>query len=1262
MNVIKRLNDLSRGFLAVLFTLAFFCQVAIAASSGYRTPDPRIIAKADAITAALAAAPCKENRKVLIYGISFGPHRVTIPTAKQVFTLLGENTDAFDPVVSDDLANFEAHRLKEFDAVIFANTTGDVFCRPADKAQFKALSKDEKREQLKNATRLAQNLNDYVSAGGGFMGIHAATDTLKQFPAYTDMIGGVFWQHPWGARETVTIKVEDPGHALIKGVFDKNEFQFNDEIYAFRESFARSKLHVLLSLDLTKSDKPNRPLRRTDGDYPVAWVRSHGKGRVFYCSLGHAMSTFANPSVLAFWLRGIQFATGDLPAETTPGQRQSMQSQDSARVEYDAGIPQMAFAAQELRRAFEETGKKDLQVTLTVQSDASSPEAFSIRRVGGKRIEVTGTDVTGAMYGGLEVADLLRLGLPIKDQEQRPFVKKRGIKINIPLDIRTPAFDDSGEAAQKNIQTMWDFEFWKAYLDDLARYRYNVVSLWAAHPFPNMIKLKAYPDIAVDDVYYSKAALDTTHLDAAVRLDDDTEGALSLGKKISIDAKIKYWQQVFQYAADRGIEIMMVHWNVHMHGAAGQYGITNAQDNPATIKYIRACVREMLLTYPQITGLGVCAGENDDRYLRDEYMTERFVFNAYGKAVMDVKALQPEREIRFIIRRHSTEYEDFTHAFKDYTGGTIDTSVKYAVAHMYSSRRPQEWEKRIVAEGWLEKYKVWLNLRNDDIFMHRWGSPDYAREFIKWIPHEHVAGFYMGSDTYVWGREFISKHPETAGRLEIDKHWYRDRLWGQLAYNNDQDDNYWQAVLKHRFPAVDAKLLLDAWESVSEVIPQLNRSVWSPTDGSFAAEGCRRTSGFLTLDGYHFERPAMALKRIEDAPDPQCITVTDWAKAHLKGQTLPGVAPLQVAENLDGYAQVGLTALPTLRAHMGSNVELKETLSDIESMAYLGHYYADKMRGAAKLALYREGGREQEQYLDQAVAHLEDAVAEWKAYAAVLTPQYKTQIGARANTMDWNATLKDVEKEVETIKEERDYPTVRFVNLTDGARIPEGSDLRVEIEATDGNGAPEVNLRLNGLVLHAENKTGERFIWSGASEDTLKSLKPGMVHLEAVAVDKNGLRTSREINIRVGNASQGRVGDWENKIHKVILNEGETLSTGETRNFPRLECFLTLEKDGSLALNSGTPGHSEGRIWGTNGKANRPKPHPVPFRFYIALADGQLQILREKPGRPKVIIYETKKPDDSGPYKLGITASRRLVVFRMDGNKSKIVWRSPTPD
>ena len=111
----------------------------------------------------------------------------------------------------------------------------------------------------------------------------------------------------------------------------------------------------------------------------------------------------------------------------------------AASVEYDATIPQLVFAAQELKDALKEARWENLQVTLIVKPDGSSPEAFEIRSVGPTQVEVTGSDATGAMYGGLEVADLLRLGLPIEDQKRAPFVKKRGIKFNIPLDARTPS-------------------------------------------------------------------------------------------------------------------------------------------------------------------------------------------------------------------------------------------------------------------------------------------------------------------------------------------------------------------------------------------------------------------------------------------------------------------------------------------------------------------------------------------------------------------------------------------------------------------------------------------------------------------------------------------------------------------------------------------------------------------------------------------------------------------------------------------------------
>ncbi len=912
----------------------------------------------------------------------------------------------------------------------------------------------------------------------------------------------------------------------------------------------------------------------------------------------------------------------------------------AASVEYDATIPQLVFAAQELEGALKEAGRENLQVSLIIKPDEALPEAFHIQTVGPTQIRIIGTDATGAMYGGLEVADLLRLGFPIENQERAPFIKKRGIKFNIPLDARTPSYDDTGDSAQNNIETVWDFEFWQAYLDDLARYRYNVLSLWTTHPYPSIIKLKDYPEVALDDVYRIGVDIYPHNRNKWQDVDFDQPGTLKLVKKISIEEKIAHWQRVFQYAKDRGIEIYLFHWNVFTFGATGKHGITQDQTNPVTVDYMRKSVRQALLTYPQIAGIGVTAGENADNVIKGAHSIENFIFNTYGQGIMDAQKQQPDRKIRFIFRRHVTDHHYVTDAFKNYTGGPLETSVKYAVAHIYSMRRPQEWERRIVNDGWLDNFKVWLNLRNDDIFMHRWGSPNFVREFIKEMPHDHSPGFYMGSDGYVWGREFIARNPEMSGRLEIDKHWYRFRLWGQLSYNNELHQDYWEAVLKHRFPGVDARLLYDTWESTSEIIPQLNRSVWSGTDGNFAPEGCMQRQGFLTVDDYHFDRDPMRGSGIH--------SVTEWAKAFLAEKKLKGITPLQVADNLDEYAATALKAFPALRAQMGDNVELQETLNDIESMAYLGRYYANKMRGAAKLAVFREN-RQRKQFNDDAVAHFKDAVEEWKTYAAILTPQYKTQLMARTHFMDWNHTLAEVEKEVITVQREGDFPEVRFTNLKDGARFPVGTDLRVEVNATDGDGLREVKLYLNGLILAATKPQ----VWSGSSDELLKALKPGIYHLEAVAEDKTGMFSQREIQIAVGDVSENSTADWRDEIHQVILNEGEKFMIGDVRVFPRLECYLKMHDNGKLVLRRGAPGKSGDAIWRSRSK------DPDGGLHYAAFEKGQLVTYRGTPDHPEVELWRSREVSDPGTYRFGITVSRKLAVFReVEGEKRKIIWRS----
>jgi hypothetical protein len=92
---------------------------------------------------------------------------------------------------------------------------------------------------------------------------------------------------------------------------------------------------------------------------------------------------------------------------------------------------------------------------------------------------VIGADTAGAMYGGLDIAEAIRTGtlVSLKDSEHSPHIAKRGIKFNLPLDLRTPSYSDNCSSAQANIPEMWNIDFWHELLDRMARDRFNVLTL-----------------------------------------------------------------------------------------------------------------------------------------------------------------------------------------------------------------------------------------------------------------------------------------------------------------------------------------------------------------------------------------------------------------------------------------------------------------------------------------------------------------------------------------------------------------------------------------------------------------------------------------------------------------------------------------------------------------------------------------------------------------------------------------------------------------
>jgi type 1 glutamine amidotransferase len=265
------------------------------------------------ITAALPEKPFakpQKPRKLLVFSKTNGFRHKSIPSGKIAFEEMGKKTGAFEVVISDDLENFEVEALVEFDAVCFLSTTMNVFAPHKD--QLAKMSEDEKKAAAERETRLKENLMKFIKSGRGFIGIHAATDTFYEWEEYGKMINGYFNGHPWTADTMVSIKVE-PGkeaHPLV-AMFKGRNLEFKEEIYQHKDPYDSKAVDMLLRLDTEKTDMTRGGIKRTDGDFGVAWARNWEKGRVFYCSIGHNHEMFWHPEVLSHYLAGIQWAIGD---------------------------------------------------------------------------------------------------------------------------------------------------------------------------------------------------------------------------------------------------------------------------------------------------------------------------------------------------------------------------------------------------------------------------------------------------------------------------------------------------------------------------------------------------------------------------------------------------------------------------------------------------------------------------------------------------------------------------------------------------------------------------------------------------------------------------------------------------------------------------------------------------------------------------------------------------------------------------------------
>ncbi|HTE30386.1 MAG TPA: ThuA domain-containing protein [Chryseolinea sp.] len=231
----------------------------------------------------LFSSSIRSPKKILIYthnGKGY-VHENIAASVEALKKLSKEN--GYDAQSTDDPAVFTPENMKTFSCIIFSSTNNEAF---------------ETEEQK-------QAFVNYIHGGGGFVGIHSASGSERQWPWFSAMLGGKFVRHP--ELQKFTIKVIDKKHAST--TFLGDTWAWEDECYYTNQ--LNPDIHVLLAADLTtiKDDKKVEYPGNTFGDYfPLAWYHEFEGGREFYTALGHKAEYYKDEKFLKHILGGIRWS------------------------------------------------------------------------------------------------------------------------------------------------------------------------------------------------------------------------------------------------------------------------------------------------------------------------------------------------------------------------------------------------------------------------------------------------------------------------------------------------------------------------------------------------------------------------------------------------------------------------------------------------------------------------------------------------------------------------------------------------------------------------------------------------------------------------------------------------------------------------------------------------------------------------------------------------------------------------------------------
>lgn len=643
----------------------------------------------------------------------------------------------------------------------------------------------------------------------------------------------------------------------------------------------------------------------------------------------------------------------------------------------------------------------------------AKPESFAlIPQAGSRKLLVLGSDPVGTMYGCLELAERLQMGTSLADVSpaaQSPYLEFRAT--NPFLSLPYPFTGD--------LKGWWFLseDFWRTYLDMLARARFNWVDLHGMYEikstgfpniFPYFVDSKSFPDAGIDDAQKAQ--------------------------------NLAMLRRVVTMAAERGIRIALMSysasWNVP---GAPRAPYPSTEDNLAT--YTREVIAELLRQCPDLGMIGFRIGESGQ--------SEGFYQRSYLPGIADVGLPIP-----LYTRTWGAKKPAILEIGRAYPGRFL-IEIKYNGEHfglpyIVSGGRMRTWGHYSYQDYCRppQAYKiVWQNRANGTHRLFRWGDPEWAARAVRscrWdgaIGHciESINSYYPQTDTY--HRDERLKW----FRWVVERDWLWYLLWGRLSYDPELGEGPWLNALRRRFGSEAAPYVLRASSRMSRVVPLIYDShCLGPDHRNMAPEF--ETGG--PLDRFASVQPL-------DTFSMQ--TIAEYVSGVTNNRPSARTNPLQMAQMIQDAAEDAAQQIALARGKVTAHrAELDDWESDITCLRYLAGYYAAKLRAATELELYRATG--DPAHWDNAAAQTEKAIESWRKLSEYTAYQYLPfvdMLRMKTESFQWKNLLPEVEKDREVLQRVKEEVGKRPTPPLLGIRATNVPPARLEVTCEPLASTPE---------------------------------------------------------------------------------------------------------------------------------------------------------------------------------------------------------------